>query len=98
MDRGTPTVPQFTEVVAKQFTVADSAAALSSTPLGGSGLACLQADSENSGTIKLGDANGQFVALAAGDWFPFLVPISNLSLIVAIGSEAGQLLNAIIFQ
>ena len=34
----------------------------------------------------------------AGDAFPFLVCLDNLSAIYALGSAAGQKLNAIIFK
>lgn len=92
-------IPQFTAVSAAQFTAADgSAAALADTPLANVGLAALQADPDNSGTIKLGGAAGQYVVLEAGDWFPFLVPLDNLSALHAIGSAAGQKINAIIFK
>lgn len=96
MLRGTDAVPQFSEVKAAQFTVGTSAAALGDTTLNNAGFAMLQADSGNSGTIKIGDGTGQYVTLAAGDWLPFLVAVSNLSLIYAIGSQSGQKLNALI--
>ena len=91
-------VPQFDEVLAAQFTVGTSAAALTSTSLSVSGLAALQADPTNSGNISLGDANGQYFTLVAGDSFPFLVPVTNLSLFYAIGSASNQKLNAIVFK
>lgn len=98
MLKGVPACPQFTEVVAAQFTCGTSAAALGNTSLGLVGLAMLQADPANSGTIKIGDAGGQYVTLAAGNWFPFLLPLENLNVVYAKGSASNQLLNALIVK
>jgi hypothetical protein len=93
-------LPVLTEVVAVQFTVGNSAAALSSTPVGASGLAYLQNDPTNtaSSTIKIGDSNGQYWTLAVGEAFPFPIPVSNLNLFYCLGSTTGLKLNALILR
>lgn len=101
--RGPPGFPQFTAVASAQLTAADgAAAALTSTALfseaDGVGMAAMQADPANTGTVKLGDADGQHVTLAAGEWFPFLLFVTNVSLLHALGSAAGQKLNLLVFK
>lgn len=103
--RGSLNLPQLTEVKALQLAVPQTTATalpandcFSPGQEDAAGLCAIQADVGNAGTVLIGDKDGQYWSLAAGVAFPFLVPISNLSLLWFKSASASQSLNVVIFK